>query len=543
MTTYGLRPRPGIVLSGLVGGAAIASGIALTATSGWLIVRASQGPQILTLLTAIVAVRAFGMARPVFRYVERVQSHDVALADLADRRVGLYGALIPLTPARLGRRARADVLSGVVDDLSEVVDAQVRVTVPLVAAGSAGGLAAILTALISPGAGLVLSALLLLIAAGGAFAWRTERAGQSEVLAARANVMAVSDLVTGRAMELAAVGGSATATRWLDTAQAKLSAVTLRQSRGRALIAGIILLGTGLAAVASAAIAAGSDLSAPLRALLVVTPVAVGDALVGITDAVRSLARAQGARDRLDDLTGQTPAVAPSAPGAPAAQHGVPELRLSGVSAEWERGRPAMGPVDLTFPAGSRTMIVGPNGSGKSTLLAVLARQLDPVDGTYTVDGADVRDLDLAGVRDLCAVVDDEPHIFASSVLENLRLAAPDATSAEIEQALLAAGLQSWLSGLRDGLDTRIGAGGIGVSGGERARIGLARALLSGRGIILLDEPVAHLDHATAVSVLKDVERTTTGRTVVMVSHRSAPLTDARIVQLNPPSSQMTKVS
>lgn len=553
MNHTSLRPRLGIVLSGLVGGAAIASGIALTATSGWLIVRASEGPQILTLLTAIVAVRAFGMARPVFRYGERVRSHDLALGDLADRRTSLYAALVPLTPARLGRRSRAEVLSGVVDDLTEVVDAQVRVTVPLVAATSAGGLAAALTALVSPAAGLVVAGLLLVIAAGAWLAFRAESQGQAELLAARARVLAVSDLVTRQAMELAAVEGSATAARWLDDAQERLRAVTQRQSRGRALVAGVILLASGVAAVACAAVAAGSDLAGPLRVLLVVTPVAVGDALVGLPDAVRSLARAQAARDRLDDLVGQEPAVASSG-GASfgttgAGVHradeldGIPDLTLSGVSASWRLGIPALGSTDLTLPAGSRTILVGPNGGGKSTLLAVLARHLDPTTGTYAVSGTDVRELDLAEVRALVAVVDDEPHIFATSLRENLRLAAPDAPDDDLVAALREAGLGDWFDAQPSGLDTRLGTGGPGVSGGERARLGLARALASRRPVVLLDEPVAHLDHATAVTVLRDVDRATRGRTVVMVSHRAEGLEGARTVHIAPPATSLTTVS
>ena len=125
-----LRPTPRILLAGLVGGAATASGVALTATSGWLIVRASEMPVILTLLVAVVAVRAFGIARPVLRYAERLLSHDEALADLARRRSRMYAALVPLTPARLGRRSRSSLLAGVVDDITDVVDAHVRVTVP-----------------------------------------------------------------------------------------------------------------------------------------------------------------------------------------------------------------------------------------------------------------------------------------------------------------------------------------------------------------------------------------------------------------------------
>ena len=148
-----------IVGAGLLGGVATTSGIALTATSGWLIVRASQRPVILLLLTAIVAVRAFGMARPAFRYWERLRSHGAALADLADRRTTAYERLIPLTPARLGRRGRADLLTGVVDDLTDVVDAQVRVTVPVVAALVASAVTTIVLAMLSPVAGLVIAAI------------------------------------------------------------------------------------------------------------------------------------------------------------------------------------------------------------------------------------------------------------------------------------------------------------------------------------------------------------------------------------------------
>ena len=160
------RPTPAIVVAGLLGGAATASGIALTATSGWLIVRASEGPVILTLLTAIVAVRTFGIARPFFRYIERLRSHDVALADLAERRTTVYAGLIPLTPARLGRRARSEVLAGVVDDLTDSVEAQVRVHVPLISSVFAGLVAVVLAAAMWPAVGLVLAGLLVVLALG-----------------------------------------------------------------------------------------------------------------------------------------------------------------------------------------------------------------------------------------------------------------------------------------------------------------------------------------------------------------------------------------
>lgn len=203
------------------------------------------------------------------------------------------------------------------------------------------------------------------------------------------------------------------------------------------------------------------------------------------------------------------------------------------MSASWDGRRTALQPVTLDLPPGSSVALTGANGCGKSTLLAVLARHLDP-GGRYELDGVDVRELDLDAVRALFAVVDDEPHLFASTLRENLRFAAPGAEDSAIEAALHAAGLTAWRRGLADGLDTRLGAGGVGVSGGERARLGMARALLSGRPVLLLDEPVAHLDHPTAEAVLRDLFAASSGRTVVLVSHRPEGLELAgRIIDLS----------
>ena len=522
MTERRRAPSRAIIRAALIGAAATACGIALTATAGWLIVSASARPVILTLLTAIVAVRAFGIARPAFRYLERLRSHDAALADLADRRTTAYRRLVPLTPARLGRRGRAEVLTGVVHDLDDEVDAQVRVTVPVVSTMVAGVLAAALTALVDTGAGLAVAAEVGLAALLAQLLWRAERDTYVVSLRARAEVARVAALVTGNALELQAIGGTAQSAAWLRAAHGDLARATARQSRVRALGAGSMLLLTAAATVGTAALVVPAGLGAPVAALLVLTPLAVGDALGVLPDAMGARARADAASVRLTELLDQRPAVdakgdwpVPTAPGT------VPRLRLQHVTASWTEGRHChLGPVELELPPGEHVAVVGANGSGKSTLLAVLARALDPRSGTYTLGGDDVRGLDLEQTRALFAVVDDNPHVFATTLRENLRLARPGCTDDEVGRALLDAGLGHWLAGLPEGLDTLLGAGGRGVSGGERARLGLARALLSGRPVLLLDEPVAHLDHPTAVAVVADLLDATRDRTVVMVSHR-----------------------
>ena len=515
-----LRPTRATIHGGLLGGAATASGIALTATSGWLIVRASEQPVILTLLTAIVGVRAFGIARPVFRYLERIVSHDAALDDLARHRTEVYAALVPLTPARLGRRSRSSVLAGVVDDLTDVVEAQVRVTVPVLSSIIAGLAATLLVAWFSPAVGLVLAALLLAVAGTCWLAWLLESRSRDELLEARAEVLRVSDLVARQAGELQAIGAQDTASGWLRDAHETLRRAVQRQSRGRALVAATLLLATAAATVAAAFLADPAVTGAPVAALLVVVPVAVGDALAPLVDTMRALARAQGSQARLDVLLDQEPAVTDAASFAEGREVTGRHVALDGVAASWTGTGEQLAPTDLTLEPGQRVAVVGPNGSGKSTLLAVLARHLDPSRGRHTVDGADVRGLGLEEVRRHVAVVDDEPHVFAASVASNLRLAAPEASDDGIRTALDRAGLGPWVRALPEGLETRVGNGGRGVSGGERARLGMARALLADRPLVLLDEPTAHLDHATATAVLDDVLAATDDRAVVLVSHR-----------------------
>ena len=520
----GIRPVRAVLGAGLLGGIATTSGIALTATSGWLIVRASERPAILMLLTAIVAVRTFGMARPVFRYWERLRSHDVALADLADRRTTAYERLIPLTPARLGRRGRADLLTGIVDDLTDVVDAQVRVTVPVLSALIASFLAAIITAALSPAAGLVIVAMTVATAAVCALGWRLETHSQQTLLSARAEVARVTALVSGNASELQAIGAAGQAQTWLATAHDDLRRAAGRQSHGRAAAAGLLLLLTAAGTVAITAVilpGVGTTISTPLAALMVLTPIALGDAFSTLPDAMRALARSQASAARLRKLLDQQPAVRAAGVHPLETKAGMPSrISVCELTTAWAGTSPQVGPLDLQVEPGTRLAITGPNGCGKSTLLAVLARQLDPTAGTYRLGDQDALALELGQARQLFAVLDDEPHLFASTLRANLGLARPEAPDPEFVEALGRAGLGQWLADLPEGLDTIIGADGRGVSGGERARIGLARGLVSKRPVLLLDEPVAHLDHTTADAVLGDLTRSTTGQSVIMVSHR-----------------------
>ncbi|MFZ2501389.1 MAG: thiol reductant ABC exporter subunit CydD, partial [Nocardioides sp.] len=489
-------------LGTLLGTLSVASGVALTATASWLITRASEHPPVLMLMVAIVSVRTFGLARPALRYAERLVSHDAALRLLAERRARVYDALVPLVPGRLGRQ-RGDVLASVVDDVDALVDEQLRVRQPVLSAAGVTVITAGLAALVSPpAAGLVLA-----LGAVAACSWWASRAmarpAQRRMVAARA---ALSSRVVGLirdARNIVVWRAEGRALDDIDDIATELGAA----SRGSVLAASsghlIIQLAAAAALPVLAVVAPTSAVTPAMLALLVMLPIALLDALLPVADAAVTRARTESAADRVDALIAATPLV--TTPETPVATPQAPLTAEATALAGGWGPHPAFTDINFALPPGARLGVVGPSGSGKSTLAALLLRFLDPHSGRLLLNGADLRDLALDDVRRLTGLVDDDPHVFASTLRENLRLARTDADDDALLAALHAAHLDQWLSELPRGLDTHLGDGGQAISGGERARLAIARSLLADQPILVLDEPTAHLDHDTASRLADEV--------------------------------------
>lgn len=523
-------PRSGrFALALLLGSLALGSAVGLMATSGWLISRASQQPPVMYLMLAVTATRAFGIGRAVFRYAERLVSHDAVLRMLADTRVAVYRRLERLAPAGLRTTRRGDLLSRLVADVDALQDYWLRWLLPagaalLVSAASVG-----FTAWLLPEAGAALAAGLLAAGVGvplltGAVARRAEH----RLSPARgALATQVADLLTGTA-ELTVTGALPARTAEARRADTVLTRIASRAATATALGDGLTALTTGLTVAAAALVGAQAvadgRLSGVAMAVVVLTPLAAFEAVLGLPLAAQYRQRVRRSAERVYEVLDapdpvREPEVPQSAPASPF------PLRVRGLRARHAgQDRDALAGLDLTLEQGRRIAVVGPSGAGKTTLAQVLLRFLDAEAGTYTLGGTDAYGLDGDDVRRLVGLCAQDAHLFDSTVRENLLLARREATEAELRDALARARLLEWADGLPDGLDTLIGEHGARLSGGQRQRLALARALLADFPVLVLDEPAEHLDLPTADALTADLLAATEGRTTLLITHRLAGL-------------------
>ncbi|MFD7625154.1 thiol reductant ABC exporter subunit CydD [Streptomyces sp. NPDC059851] len=513
----------------LLGALAVGCSVGLMAVSGWLISRASQQPPVLHLMVAVTATRTFGIGRAVFRYAERLVSHDAVLRMLSDLRVSVFRRLERIAPAGLPAQRRGDLLARLVADADALQDYWLRWLLPAGTAVLVGGGSVAFTAWLLPEAGAALAVGLLAAGIGvplvsGACSRRAERrlAPARGELATR-----TADLLTGTA-ELTVAGALGQRKDAVRESDRILTAIAARGAAATGLGSGLSALVCGLTVMAAAAFAAGAvqdgRLSGVAMAVAVLTPLAAFEAVSGLPQAVQFRQRVRRSAERVYEVIDAPAPVAEPEQSARVPASPFP-LVLAGITARHPgQEGDALHGLDLTLEAGRRIAVVGVSGAGKSTVALVLLRFLDPRAGSYTLGGTDARLLDGDEVRRIVGLCAQDAHIFDSSVRENLRLARPGASEEELRGALAAARLLEWADGLPDGLDTLVGEHGERISGGQRQRLALARALLADFPVLLLDEPAEHLDLATADALTADLLAATEGRTTVLITHRLAGL-------------------
>jgi ATP-binding cassette, subfamily C, bacterial CydC len=509
--------------------AMVLAGVGLLSTSGYLIARAALHPDtVLALMVAVTGVRFFGLARAGVRYAERLVSHDLTLRVLAALRRRVYARLVPLAPLTLHQHRSADLLGRLIADVDELQTVVLKLVVPMLAAVLVAAVTVALVALMSLPAATVTLALFLAsgLALPGLLALIERPLGRREAaLHARRRVLLL-DTLQG-AQELWVYGRSADYRARLAELDALLGRLAARRARLEGLRDGAGTL-LGLAAPWAAVVAALPQVSSGTLAPLLLVPLALGvggafEATAPLAEAFERWARTRAAAARIEQVLGQPPRVRdPRQPVSPPEGSG---LRMSGVGFDYG-GRPVLEAIDLTVAPGRRVAVVGASGSGKSTLLRLLERFADPTRGTVALGGIDLRSLRQEDVRARLGVVPQQVTLFQASVRANLAIARPGAPDDALWKALAAAALDKRVAELPNGLDTVVGEHGSQLSMGERQRLAIARALLKGAPLLLLDEPTAHLDAVTEQRVLGTLLERRNDRGVLLATHRLAGLED-----------------
>jgi len=515
-----LRGRFALALA--LGALALAAGVALMASSGYLISRAALRPEILSLTVVIVGIRFFALARAAFRYLERLVSHDAAFRFLARARVSFFERLEPLVPGGLRGMRPGELLSGFVADVDALQHLLVRVIGPPVAALAVGAAAAVTAAALVPEAGVVLA---LALVAGAVLvpllAARIARGAGRRRPRERAELAGGTVELLASLPELVAFGVVDDRLARLEEADRRLRRSVVREALAGGAGDGLVIAVSGLAAAGVLAVAIPAvgvgRLDGVLLGMLALMTLACFEGVRALPLAAQHLAGTEAAAERLFAVTDAEPPV--HDPDRPRPLEGPCLLRLEGARLRHDDGPWLLDGADLELRPGSRVALVGPSGAGKTSLAQVLVRFRDLDGGRATLDGHDLREYAQDDVRRVVALAGQEAHLFATTIRENVRLARPGASDAEILAALGRAGAGAWVESLPAGLDTFVGDEGALVSGGQRQRIALARAFLSGARILVLDEPTAHLDEDTAAAVLDDLLDASGDTGMLLITH------------------------
>jgi ATP-binding cassette, subfamily C, bacterial CydC len=529
---------------------AAAAGIALLAGSGYLISRAAQRPEVLSLMVVIVAVRAFGLARAGLRYSERLVSHDGALRRLTRLRIQFFAALTPLIPGRLTRGGAGDLLARFVGDVDTLGDLHPRGTIPLAAAAIVAPAGALAAWLMLPAAGLAaLAALAVPAVVLPLLAYRLSADSARRQAPARAALM--SELIESidGATELSAMGHAERRLRRLHLLDANLARLTRADAKvsALALVIGGLLRSAGLVlvlAVGIAAVHAGS-LQAVLLAALVLLVLGGQETLAILPEAARRLHACGAASMRLRQTLTHEP-LRPAEPRTlPAPRDGT--LAMRQVHFRYGPREPSLlSGASMQIARGERVAVIGESGIGKSTIGELLAGFHQPTQGTITLGGVDLAQIEEQELRSQVLLCGQDAHLFNTTVRENLLIGDRDASDEALAEAISVVRLTGWASQLPDGLDTLIGQDGEQLSGGQRRRLALARALLSDAPYLILDEPTAHLDKPLARALMQDLLAATQDRGLLVLAHaeiadlacfdRVLTLDHRRLVQISDPA-------
>ena len=513
--------RSGFALALLLGITALGSAIALGGTAAWLIARASQQPPVLYLTVAATSVRLFGVSRALARYLSRLASHKVALAGMDALRGNLYDRLCEEPAASLTSLRRGDLMTRAGSDVDEVGNVVLKTLLPSLVALVVGVGTVGVISLISSAAGLVLA--LTLIVSGiiaPALIARSVRLAETQGADARTDIAATTLAMLEGATELSLAGTLPHARASLDEAETILASAITRSAKLSALARALDVCAMGAAVIGALLIGipqtTSGVLAQVLLAVIVLVPLSSFEGTAELAPAAAQLVRSAQAAERICVLLSEEES-------APA--HEIPQARDLAIG--WPGGPTLATGISLTLRPGSSLAIVGASGIGKTTLLATLTGVIPPKSGQALINSVPAWGAERHQVAAHITMTAEDAHVFATTIFENLRVARASLTRDEATDLLARAGLKEWIASLPEGIDTLVGSGGTTVSGGERRRLLMARALAAPAPIMAIDEASEHLDAATADTLMDTLLAPSPTRATLVVTHRLSALDQA----------------
>lgn len=501
--------------------------IGLITLSGWFLAATSlagvAGIYSFNYMLPAAGVRGAAISRTVARYLERLVSHDGTFRVLQHLRVFTFSKLLPLSPAGIARFRQGELLNRLVADVDTLDHLYLRVISPLVGAlvvivVVTFGLSFLDTYLALTLGGLML---LTLVALPPLF-YRAGLPVGADLTRLRGEYRSgLTRWLQGQA-ELSLYGAAQRFRDAMDaTEQAWLSAQQ-RQASLTGLSQGLVMLMGGIAVTLmlwlSAAGIGGDPYPGAYIALFVFCALSAFEALGPVGTAFQHLGHVIASAQRVTQIIEQRPAV--TFRQATMQASGQAALTLSNISFGYADNAPlAIRDLSLDITPGEHIALLGRTGCGKSTLLQLLTRAWDPQHGTIQLNGQPLDQYSEADLRARTSVVTQRVHLFSSTLRDNLLLAAPDASDEQLSAALQQVGLEKLLEN-NQGLNAWLGEGGRQLSGGELRRLGLARALLHGGDLMLLDEPTEGLDAETEQQILALLRQVAQNKTLIMVTHR-----------------------
>lgn len=475
------------------------SSVALMGVSGWLLSRAAEHPPVMYLTASAVLVRAFGISRGVFRYVERIVGHDLGLRLQGALRLDTYRVLARTT--LLGRR-RGDLLTRVVADVDAVLDAVVRVVLPFASGMFVLMATTVIFVVFSWAAALALLAGAVI--AGIVAPWLASRLSARADAATLTGRGALADAVheVGRtASDLVAYGAQNQALARVEAADAALRRYEERAAWTRGLATAIQTLAAGASVIATFSIGSSlvreGALDHTMLAVLTLTPLALHEVFADFTKAAQTFTRATTALGRVQELLATPPIGRGDLDASPTSASC--SLAASNLTIGWPGAEPLLSGLSFEVGPGESLAIVGPSGVGKTTLAATLLGLIPPVSGTVETVGR-------------IGYLAQDAHIFATSVAENVMIGNKSATPEQVKAALAAVRLDV-------AADRAVGDLGTALSGGEARRLALSRLEVGDYQVLILDEPSEHLDAETATALLDDVWAGATASPIVVITH------------------------